>query len=245
MSSTHKLFLFISLPILYLVLTQIDTKTLYILTEEDGLIENIGAIGFFLTSATFIYIFYKCKKGQFVFFGKLSQRNIYFGLLGLLFFFAAGEEISWGQRIFGWETPEKITAINAQNETNLHNLWIVQATNPDGSRKSFVELLINPSRLFSMFWLLFCVLVPISYKFSKRAKSFIDYLGLPLTPLWIGGLFLANFFVFNIANSLYAHSESFNRLNEVKETFYALIFFLLAYHFLTYSPMSYKLKSLK
>ncbi|MDR1969904.1 MAG: hypothetical protein LBQ11_00955 [Candidatus Nomurabacteria bacterium] len=34
----------------------------------------------------------------------------------------AGEELSWGQRIFGWSTPESWAAINAQSETNLHNL---------------------------------------------------------------------------------------------------------------------------
>ncbi|UCF37141.1 MAG: hypothetical protein JSU96_20525 [Acidobacteriota bacterium] len=45
--------------------------------------------------------------------------------LGLL---AAGallvlmEEISWGQRILGWETPDSWSRVNAQNETNLHNL---------------------------------------------------------------------------------------------------------------------------
>jgi hypothetical protein len=36
--------------------------------------------------------------------------------------FAAGEEISWGQRIFGFETGETMQAINLQRETNLHNL---------------------------------------------------------------------------------------------------------------------------
>lgn len=33
------------------------------------------------------------------------------------------EEISWGQRIFGWETPENLERINVQNETNLHNVF--------------------------------------------------------------------------------------------------------------------------
>lgn len=32
------------------------------------------------------------------------------------------EEISWGQRIFGWSTPELLTQTNLQQETNLHNL---------------------------------------------------------------------------------------------------------------------------
>jgi len=51
------------------------------------------------------------------------------GLLNALFVVAAigmlllaGEEISWGQRFFGWSTPEKFQAVNVQGETTLHNL---------------------------------------------------------------------------------------------------------------------------
>lgn len=42
-------------------------------------------------------------------------------LVALVLFVMAGEELSWGQRIFGWDTPDSISAGNAQNETNLHN----------------------------------------------------------------------------------------------------------------------------
>lgn len=35
---------------------------------------------------------------------------------------AAGEEVSWGQRLFGFQTGETMRAINLQRETNLHNL---------------------------------------------------------------------------------------------------------------------------
>jgi hypothetical protein len=42
--------------------------------------------------------------------------------LVLLALAAAGEEISWGQRLFGFETPETMKSINLQRETNLHNL---------------------------------------------------------------------------------------------------------------------------
>jgi hypothetical protein len=43
-------------------------------------------------------------------------------------FYTAGEEISWGQHMFGWTTPESWAAINKQNETNLHNVtsWFNQ-----------------------------------------------------------------------------------------------------------------------
>jgi hypothetical protein len=35
---------------------------------------------------------------------------------------AAGEEISWGQRVIGFETPESLVDANEQNEVTLHNL---------------------------------------------------------------------------------------------------------------------------
>lgn len=42
-------------------------------------------------------------------------------LLALVLFMMAGEELSWGQRIFHWATPESYRVRNAQGETNLHN----------------------------------------------------------------------------------------------------------------------------
>jgi hypothetical protein len=43
-------------------------------------------------------------------------------LLGTLAcFYTAGEEHSWGQHFFHWQTPETWSSLNRQNETNLHN----------------------------------------------------------------------------------------------------------------------------
>ncbi|MCT0219419.1 hypothetical protein KQ304_10500 [Synechococcus sp. CS-1329] len=35
--------------------------------------------------------------------------------------------MSWGQTIFNWETPEIFVTGNAQKETNLHNLKVIQS----------------------------------------------------------------------------------------------------------------------
>lgn len=42
-------------------------------------------------------------------------------LAGLACFYVAGEEISWGQHLAHWNTPDYWRAINDQGETNLHN----------------------------------------------------------------------------------------------------------------------------
>ena len=55
-----------------------------------------------------------------------SRRTVaLWALFALGCFLIAGEEISWGQRIFGWGTPEALEAANSQDETNLHNLGSV------------------------------------------------------------------------------------------------------------------------
>jgi hypothetical protein len=47
-------------------------------------------------------------------------------LCGSIYF--AGEELSWGQHLVGWQTPEYFETINDQEETNLHNVssWFDQ-----------------------------------------------------------------------------------------------------------------------
>ncbi len=43
-------------------------------------------------------------------------------------FYFGGEELSWGQHLFGWATPDYLQALNDQQETNLHNMssWLDQ-----------------------------------------------------------------------------------------------------------------------
>ena len=45
-----------------------------------------------------------------------------FLVMAVAFFLGAMEEISWGQRLFGWGTPSAIERINFQDETTIHNV---------------------------------------------------------------------------------------------------------------------------
>lgn len=47
----------------------------------------------------------------------------FFSLLALACLYVAGEEISWGQRLFNIPTPEFFSDHNLQQETNLHNFF--------------------------------------------------------------------------------------------------------------------------
>jgi len=83
--------------------------------DEAQFVENLQAI-FLLISISLIFSISKKTK-------KLDK-NIYYFLmiqcLGLTYFL--GEEISWGQHIFHWESPASFVTHNNQAETNLHNI---------------------------------------------------------------------------------------------------------------------------
>ncbi len=52
--------------------------------------------------------------------------RIWLGLIFVALFFILGEEISWGQQMFGWGTPQWFARHNVQDETNLHNsTWLL------------------------------------------------------------------------------------------------------------------------
>jgi hypothetical protein len=54
------------------------------------------------------------------------DRGLVWGLFGLACALVAMEEVSWGQILFDWGTPEFFDVHNSQNETNLHNLAPIQ-----------------------------------------------------------------------------------------------------------------------
>jgi hypothetical protein len=89
-----------------------------VFAAEDGLFEYGTAVFLFISSLVLgSHALSLLRRGAIV-------KTICTVLFALLFFFAAGEEISWGQRIFGWETTEFFAENNYQNETNLHNLMV-------------------------------------------------------------------------------------------------------------------------
>ena len=74
-------------------------------------------IEFFLLVAGLIVCFLYFIKAQ----AKTKLLNFWFGLAALCCFYVAGEEISWGQHVWDWATPDYWVEVNDQQETNLHN----------------------------------------------------------------------------------------------------------------------------
>lgn len=85
---------------------------------EDGPVEYATAFGLLFCCFAFAAHAISLKRKS------MTLAAICTGFYALLFFMGTGEEISWGQRIFGWQSGEFFMENNKQLETNLHNLKV-------------------------------------------------------------------------------------------------------------------------
>lgn len=94
-----------------------DDKSYRRLIGEDGVVEWLSVL-FWLIAFCFMSLLVLRRMGQ-----GGDRRPVYpLVLMAMFFFVCAGEEASWGQRILNIQTPEMISKINVQKETNLHNM---------------------------------------------------------------------------------------------------------------------------
>lgn len=120
-ASNSAKYLFFSQCFVYLILVFLflNMNALYLsFDSEFGLFELSGTLALFVTSLLLFKAARDYKKTN----QAINFKFCMLALMGLVFFWAAGEEISWGQHFFGTETPDWLAAINGQNETNLHNI---------------------------------------------------------------------------------------------------------------------------
>lgn len=135
-------------------------------------------------------------------------------------FFGAMEEISWGQRIFGWPTPDWLSnkeqdfLWNRQDETTIHNLMIGGVN---------VNKLIF-SKGLGIIVAVYLLVLPALYRRRERFRAFADRLALPVAQNYHALLMLAGFAA--VRASLAIH----DRATELLEFLGAVVFFLVFVH---------------
>ena len=221
---------FLFKPAIYIALAAYITLTYPILAlgnawiatlvPEDHYFELVGATSLLVTSILFFYGFRLARKKLDKNWASLVKQLVYLGLAAL-FFFGAGEEISWGQRILGFGTPQSLSQVNRQQEFNLHNLRSWEASK-----------FLDPDRLFDMFWFLFAVFTPavalVAPSFKRFAGQYI-----PIVFWGMSLLFLYNYLWAKLAKVLFSASYAYEGISlsqaiqEIKESNYALIFILV------------------
>ncbi|MFN3528843.1 MAG: hypothetical protein ACK417_02850 [Bacteroidia bacterium] len=121
-TSLNKIFFGLAAVLLlaFLFLLPLNFSLYTLLAEEDHLIESLTAVLLFISGLILVRtIFVHCDQHPRAY-SKLSGWAL--GVASALLIWAALEEISFGQRILGIETPEALKAINDQDELNLHNV---------------------------------------------------------------------------------------------------------------------------
>ena len=129
-----------------------------------------------------------------------TRLSVWVALLTAACIYLAGEELSWGQHLFGWSTPESIGALNDQQETNLHNmsswfdqkprllleLWVLVGGIVVPLQRSLVTPRLVPASWSSWFWptreCLPTAVLAIAVRLPERIK---DVVGLEQLPLEI------------------------------------------------------------
>jgi hypothetical protein len=190
--------------------------------KEDNYFENASFLGLLLTAILFIYAFFKSRRPEYKPDNPPLKQLSYLAL-AMIFIFGAGEEISWGQRIFHTETPEVLQKENVQDEINVHNLAIFEGKNS----------VVTVDTLFTTFSFTLTLLVPLLASRSRKFERFVDRL-MPVPHWSLGLLFLANFLLAKIAKVLFVTmyqnpAGSFTQgVQEIKEGNYGLLFVLVA-----------------
>ncbi len=171
--------------------------------QEDGPVEWATAImllGISVLSLYHLISLWKFKK---------SLWKVGTILFVILFFFGAGEEISWGQRIFEVESSEFFLKNNAQGETNLHNLVV-------GEKK--INKIIFSQLLFVVMFL-YLIVSPILYRKQKWFKNLADSFAVPIVK-WHHTI------AFLVATAFVALNSA-DRTWEVYEFAFGLVFFAI------------------
>ncbi len=133
------------------------------------------------------------------------------GTLGfaIIFLFGAGEEISWGQRLFGWESSEYFIKNNLQQETNLHNMMV-------GETK--INKLIFTQILISVL-VVYLLILPILFRKIGAVEKLVNTFAVPIVQ-W------SHTIAFVVFTVLLAFIPS-HKNPEIHELALGVIFFLI------------------
>ena len=135
-------------------------------------------------------------------------------LLGALScLYIAGEEMSWGQHFFHWNTPEYWVAVNRQEETNLHNTYAIFEKTP----RAVLQTGIFVGGLF----------IPLAAWFDPRVRANRFSLFLPPAALMPAAIGVLAFKLIDIMSAQGVIADLAGRPSETVETY--LYFFILAY----------------
>lgn len=186
------------------------------LASEYGVVENLTV----LFSLMGVFYAYKLMANS-----KALPQPKFFKAWFFLFFIAliylAGEEASWGQHIFQWETGAYMMEHNSMGETNLHNL--------NNAMEQLPKILLHLAAFFGgLIWPLVVYLKNIKLKKDNFFYWLMPNYTVVLACLFAFGTRLwERYYVWMNIRPEYVERDAYKELKEANETFLAL--FILIY----------------
>ena len=129
-----------------------------------------------------------------------------------------GEEISWGQRLFGIATPEALKETNLQNEINLHN---------HRSLFAYVYWFYVRFTFYCSFAWITKLLLP--KKIKQKIKIWLKLLA---PPWYLMSFFLTSFILFYLHRDLNYSLNEFEEFNELLLAQGLFIFMIVNFYWL-------------
>lgn len=189
------------IPIIFLF----DEELYLLIVREDGVIEYLTASFLLFASIKLFFLFLKIYKKYSVFnFGLLSY--------SLVLFFGFGEEISWGQRIFGIQSPSFFSENNFQGEINIHNMMVMGV---DLNRWIFTYVLVL---IFTFYFLI----TPIMYYKNKFPKTIVNRFSFLIPNYLYSSIFLITTLIINLNLA--------EKVSEVWECSFAVTIFFICFN---------------
>lgn len=192
---------------------QITPARFKIWTREDGPVEY-ATFGLYLAAALLMAV--TARRTH-----RLRGPTLSLWAYAALFFVVAGEEISWGQRIFGFATPPELKTINVQGELTIHNI------NGLFQDVRMIGLAVVGIISFG---------IPILNYFSFRFRRVCHRFGMPVFPLWAGGATVAGMMFMALPRLKYVYG--IQAMDEVGECLLSLAMFAFSIDAFRRPPLS-------
>jgi hypothetical protein len=192
--------------------------------EENGFIENFQSLLLFFAILLLFKSYFKIKNFN------LIKIFLLIKIIALIYFL--GEEISWGQHFFKWNSPSLFLELNNQKETNIHNIS---------------NLFDQLPRTLVMLWCMFC---PLAFLLLKKKMNLdlliicptfvLSHISILLFVLILPDLLVDKLhlhpghvdqFGKDIVEAKFYDLITFNfiRLSELHELIFAFYFFIYSY----------------
>jgi len=170
--------------------------------REDSFSEYFQSLNYFIASiVSFFIVSLGIRNKQFLL-------SILYCFLGVGFLFVSLEEISWGQRIFGYSNPEYFSENNVQNELTIHNL------------NSFQPLLRHIYIAISAYGAFAWIFSPLLLsKFNTGCKSVVNYC---VAEWYLAPYFLVCFLIYSFLHYLRPYMY-FNQIGNFSDEFWLFL----------------------